>query len=103
MHVRRRALYRLVLTGLAISAPGVLLDADHWYAVVMGWENHRWLHYSLASTPIVLVSLSLLWGLVATAFTLGWNAVEPTPIDAPVIQLPHLAPAAVVETPPPND
>jgi hypothetical protein len=91
MHVRCRALCRLVLTRLAVSAPGVLLDADHWYSVVKGWENARWLHYSLVSAPAVLVLLSILWGLVATAFTLGWGAVEPAPIvDAPVIELPQL-------------
>ena len=91
MHVRCRALCRLILTGLAISAPGVLLDADHWYAHVNGWSNGRWLHYSLASAPAVLVLLSLLWGLVATAFTLGWSAVEPAPtVDAPLIELPQL-------------
>jgi len=71
MRVRCRALCRLVLTGLAVSAPGVLLDADHWYSVVMGWDNGRWLHYSLASAPAVLVLLSLLWGFVATAFMVG--------------------------------
>lgn len=91
MHVRCRALCRLVLTGLAISAPGVLLDADHWYSVVKGWENARWLHYSIASAPAVLVLLSLIWGLVATAFTLGWGAVEPAPtVDTPLIELPQL-------------
>jgi hypothetical protein len=97
MHVRCRALYHIILTGLAISAPGVLLDADHWYAVVVGWENSRWLHYSLASTPAVLVLLSLLWGLVATAFTLGWVVLEPIQVEAPVIKLPQFS--VVAQTP----
>jgi len=101
MHVRCRALCRIVLTGLAVSAPGVLLDADHWYAVVMGWTNNRWLHYSLASTPAVLVLLSFLWSLVATALTVGWGAVEPALlIDAPLIELPQLnIEAQTTETP----
>lgn len=69
----------------------MLLDADHWYAVVMGWSNGRWLHYSLASTPAVLVLLSLLWGLVATALTVGWGYLEPEPVvEPPVIELPQL-------------
>jgi hypothetical protein len=103
MHVRCRALYRVVLIGLAISAPGVLLDADHWYCVVKGLGNARWLHYSLASTPAVLVLLSLLWGLVATAFTVGWVNIEPVVVEAPVIELPQLVTAARASDAPSKD
>ncbi len=42
----------------------------------MGWPDHRWLHHTLASTPSLLILLSLLWGLVVTAFTLGWGHLE---------------------------
>jgi hypothetical protein len=82
MHVRCRALYRIVLIGLVISAPGILLDADHWWANLIGLEDHRWLHYSIASTPAVFILLCLLWSLVATAFTVGWiDIVEPVQPD----------------------
>lgn len=78
MHVHCRALYRIVLIGLVISAPGILLDVDHWWANLIGLEDHRWLHYSIASTPAVFVLLCLLWSLVATAFTVGWiDIVQP--------------------------
>lgn len=82
MHVRCRALYRIVLIGLVISAPGILLDADHWWANLIGLEEHRWLHYSLASTPAVFILLCLLWSLIATAFTVGWiDIVQPVQPD----------------------
>lgn len=103
MHVRCRTLYRLVLTGLAISAPGVLLDIDHWYAVIQSLDNARWLHYSLASTPAVLVLLSLLWGLVATAFTVGWSAIEPVVVETSVIELPKLVTVARAADASPRD
>lgn len=92
MHVRCRTLYRIVLIGLVISAPGILLDADHWWANLIGLENYRWLHYSIASTPAVFILLCLLWSLVATAFTVGWvditQPVQPehmTPQELPPI------------------
>ena len=103
MHVRCRALCRLVLTGLAIGAPGVLLDVDHWYCVVKGLGDARWLHYSLASAPAVLVLLSVLWGLVATAFTVGWGALEPVVVEAPVIELPLLGSAVRAADASPRD
>jgi hypothetical protein len=79
MHVSCRALYHIVLIGLVISAPGILLDADHWWASLVKLDDHRWLHYSIASTPAVFVLLCLLWSLVATAFTVGWiDMVQPT-------------------------
>jgi hypothetical protein len=93
MHVRCRTLYRIVLIGLVISAPGVLLDADHWWANLIGLDDHRWLHYSIASTPAVFVLLCLLWGLVATAFTVGWVDITPvqleheTPLELPPITI----------------
>jgi len=42
----------------------------------MGWPDGRWLHHTLASTPSLLILLSLLWGLAITALTLGWNHLE---------------------------
>jgi len=76
----------------------VLLDADHWYAVVMVWSNGRWLHYSLVSAPLVLVSLSLLWGLVATAPTVGWGNIETSPIvEPPLIEIPQMVAVARAE------
>ena len=76
MHVNIRTFYRIILTGLALSAVGLLLDVDHWYAVVRGWPNGQWLHHTLASTPSLLILLSLLWGLVITSLTLGWDNLE---------------------------
>ena len=82
MHVRCRALYRIVLIGLVISAPGILLDADHWWASLIGLEEHRWLHYSIASTPAVFVLLCFFWSLIATAFTVGWiDMIQPVQPD----------------------
>lgn len=81
----------------------MLLDADHWYSVVMGWGDGRWLHYSLASAPAVLVLLSLLWGLVATAFTVGWGYLEPADsVEAHVIE-PQLVPVVQAEDAMPRD
>jgi len=42
----------------------------------MGWPDGRWLHHTLASTPSLLILLSLLWGLAITALTLGWHHLE---------------------------
>jgi hypothetical protein len=103
MQINPRELLRLTTTALTIAAPGVLIDADHWYAVVMGWPNGRWLHYTLASTPLVLILLSALWGFVATALTVGWATPKPAALDAPTIQLPHLAPPARATDAPPRD
>jgi hypothetical protein len=103
MHVRCRALCRLVLTGLAISSPGVLLDVDHWYCVVKGLGDVRWLHCSLASAPAVLVLLSVLWGLVATAFTIGWGSLEPVLVETPLIELPQLVAVARAADASPRD
>ena len=76
MHVNVRTFCRIILTSLSLGAVGLLLDLDHWYAIVMGWPDGRWLHHTLASTPSILILLSLLWGLVITALTLGWNHLE---------------------------
>ena len=76
MHVNIRTFCRIILTSLALSAIGVLLDLDHWYAIVMGWPDGRWLHHTLASTPSLLILLSLIWGLVTASLTLGWNHLE---------------------------
>ena len=76
MHVNLRTFYRIILTGIVLSAVGLLLDVDHWYAVVRGWPNGQWLHHTLASTPSLLILLSLLWGLVITSLTLGWDNLE---------------------------
>ena len=76
MHVNIRTFCRIILTSLSLGAVGLLLDLDHWYAIVMGWPDGRWLHHTLASTPSILILLSLLWGLVITALTLGWNHLE---------------------------
>ncbi len=76
MHVNLRTFCRIVLTSLTLSAAGLLLDVDHWYATLKGWPDARWLHHTLASTPSLLILLSLLWGLVITALTLGWNHLE---------------------------
>lgn len=119
MYVRCRTLYRIVLIGLVISAPGILLDADHWWANIIGLENTRWLHYSIASTPAVFVLLCVLWSLVATAFTVGWIDIihpiqpqqeisqelpsilyiqaEPGEADAPQLDMPTVLPEVYVE------
>jgi hypothetical protein len=76
MHVNIRTFCRIVLTSLTLSAIGLLLDLDHWYATVMGWPDGRWLHHTLASTPSLLILLSLIWGLVTASLTLGWNHLE---------------------------
>ena len=76
MHVNIRTFCRIVLTSLTLSAIGLLLDIDHWYAIVMGWPDGRWIHHTLASTPSLLVLLSLIWGLVTASLTLGWNHLE---------------------------
>lgn len=76
MHVNIRTFCRVVLTSLALSSIGLLLDLDHWYAIIMGWPDGRWLHHTLASTPTLLILLSLLWGLVTASLTLGWNHLE---------------------------
>lgn len=76
MHVNVRTFCRIILTSLSLGAVGLLLDLDHWYAIVMGWPDGRWLHHTLASTPSLLILLSLLWGLAITALTLGWNHLE---------------------------
>lgn len=76
MHVNIRTFCRIVLTSLSLSAIGLLLDIDHAYATLKGWPNTRWLHHTLASTPSLLILLSLLWGLTITAFTFGWGHLE---------------------------
>lgn len=76
MHVNIRTFCRIVLTSLTLGAVGLILDVDHWYATIKGWPDTRWIHHTLASTPSLLVLLSLLWGLVITALTLGWDHLE---------------------------
>ncbi len=76
MHVNIRTFCRIIFTSLSLSAIGLLLDVDHAFATILGWSDNRWLHQSLASTPSLLILLSLLWGLVVTAFTLGWGHLE---------------------------
>ena len=76
MHVNIRTFCRIILTSLSLGAVGLLLDLDHWYAILMGWPDGRWLHHTLASTPSLLILLSLLWGLVITSLTLGWHHLE---------------------------
>lgn len=103
MHVRCRAFCCLVLTGIAISAPDVLPGIDPWYSVIKGLGDTRWLHYSLDSAPAVLVLLNVLWGLVAAAFTVGWGALEPVVVEAPVIELPQLVALTWAADAPPRD
>jgi len=76
MHVNIRTFYRIVFSSLVLSAIGLILDLDHWYATVKGWPDTRWLHYTLASTPSLLILLSVIWGLITAAFTLGWDHLE---------------------------
>ena len=76
MHVNIRTFCRIILTSLTLSAVGLILDVDHWYATIKGWPETQWLHHTLASTPSLLVLLSLLWGSVITALTLGWDHLE---------------------------
>ncbi len=76
MHVNIRTFCRVVLTSLALSAIGLFLDVDHAYATLKGWPDTRWLHHTLASTPSLLILLSLFWGLVVTSLTLGWGHLE---------------------------
>ncbi len=76
MHVNIRTFCRVILTSLALSAIGLFLDVDHAYATLKGWPDTRWLHHTLASTPSLLILLSLFWGLVVTSLTLGWGHLE---------------------------
>ena len=76
MHVNRRTFCHIVLTSLVLSAIGLLLDVDHAYYVNMGWPEGRWLHYTLASTPSLLILLSVFWGLIISSLALGWDHLE---------------------------
>ncbi len=76
MHVNIRTFCRIIFTSLTLCAIGLLLDIDHAYATLKGWPNTRWLHHTLASNPSLLILLSLLWGLIITAFTFGWGHLE---------------------------
>ena len=76
MHVNLRTFCSIVLTSLTLSAVGLLLDLDHWYATVKGWPETQWLHHTLASTSSLLVLLSVFWGLIVAAFALGWDHLE---------------------------
>ena len=70
-----RTFYRIIFCSLILGSVGVLLDVDHWYALQVGWDP-RWFHYTLASSPVVYLLLSLICGAVILAFALRWDIVK---------------------------
>jgi hypothetical protein len=76
MHVNIRTFSRVILSSLILSAIGLLLDLDHWYATVKGWPETQWFHHTLASTPSLLILLSIFWGLIVGSLALGWDHLE---------------------------
>jgi len=71
-----RTLCGFIFCSLVLCGAGVLIDLDHWYAHVEGTVDGRWLHYTLASSPVVLLLLCVFWGIITTAFALRWHIVK---------------------------
>ena len=65
-----------IFSSLVLCGAGILIDLDHWYAQIEGTVDGRWLHYTLATSPMVLLLLSIFWGIITTAFALRWNIIE---------------------------
>ncbi len=76
MNVSHRTLCNIVLLSVVLSLSGVCIDIDHWYAIQIGWENNRWLHYYLLENKVVAFLYFIIWGLVCYALAVRWGVVK---------------------------
>ena len=73
-----RTLRDVILTSFLLSLAGIVIDADHWWAISMGWppDSYRWLHYTLASRPLVHLLYLLIVASIAYAFASRWGLID---------------------------
>jgi len=70
-NVHSGALDSIILTSLAMCLIGLLIDADHWYALQVGWSG-RWYHYVLAESRVVLILSGWLYACPVYALSMRW-------------------------------
>jgi len=70
-NVHSGALDSIILTSLAMCLIGLLIDADHWYALQAGWSG-RWYHYVRAENSVVLILSGWLYACPVYALSMRW-------------------------------